>query len=141
MTTPDLNLDDIEVTAEPSCTFTLAGREFRCRAREDLHWDTVEKWLIARVIGARDVATEIDGFFEALLFPEDVEPFFEIKRDRTGPLTSARARSLVEFVNEQVLGIEAAVDPTKRPASSARGSQKTGSTSTAKPRSRARKTA
>lgn len=136
---PELDLDDIEVSAVPSCVFNLDGKKFRCRAKEDIHWDTVERWLIARQIGSREVAVEIDGFFAALLFPEDFESFMEIKKDPTGSLTSARATSLVQFVNQKVLGIEGAADPTKRPANSDRGSLKTGSTSKAERRSPASK--
>lgn len=136
MGAPEVDLDDIASSEEPSFVFKLDGQKFRCRAKDDIHWDTIERWLIARQVGARDVAVEIDGFFAALLFPDDVDAFFEIKKDPKGSLTSARAKALIFHVNEKVLGVEGAVDPTRRPANSGRGSSKIASTSKVVPRSR-----
>ena len=128
----DLDLDKIETEAEPSFVFQIGGQTFRCRNTDDLHWDTVEKWLIARSTGdSGAIAVQIDGFFAAVLFPEDYEKFAELKKDPGGPLTVARSTALLEGVNEKLFGIRAAVDPTPRPARSGRGSSRNGTGSKA----------
>lgn len=123
----DLDLDEIPQATEPSFTFRMAGQTFRCRNRDDLHWDTVEKWLIAREMGGPgDIAVNIDGFFRAVLFPEDAEKFMELKHDPAGPLTVHRSEELLRMLNEKLFGVPQTVDPTTPPARSARGSRANG---------------
>jgi hypothetical protein len=128
----DLDLDAIPEEKEPSFSFKVGGQVFRCRNRKDLHWDTVEKWLIAREgADAGSIAVAIDSFFNAVLFPEDAETFMEMKRDPAGALTVDRVEKLLLAVNEKLFGVAAAVDPTPPPAPSARGSRANGTTSKA----------
>ena len=78
----DVDLDAIENDVHPSFTFKLGGQTFRCRNRDDLHWDTIEKWMIERATGdANKIAVVIDDFYRAVLFPEDVEAFLALKAD------------------------------------------------------------
>lgn len=123
----DLDLDEIPQATEPSFTFKVGGKTFRCRNRDDLHWDTVEKWLIAREVGgAADIAVNIDGFFRAVIFPEDIDAFMEMKYDPKGPMTVARSEKLLRQLNEQLFGVPDTVDPTTPPAPSGRGSRANG---------------
>lgn len=126
----DLDLDEIPQATEPSFTFKMGGQTFRCRNRDDLHWDTVEKWLIAREMGGPgDIAVNIDGFFRAVIFPEDIDAFMEMKYDPKGPLTVQRSEALLRTLNEKLFGVPETVDPTTPPAPSGRGSRANGSSS------------
>lgn len=124
----DDDLDEIEMSKEPSYSFRLGGRVFHCRSKDDLHFDTIEKWLIARENGAGSIAVAMDAFFSAMLFPDEVESFLAMKADPTGPGTTERMTRLIERVNEKVLGLPGAADPTRRPAASGRGSKATAPT-------------
>lgn len=136
----DLDLDQVETSDQPSFTFRLDGQRFRCRSQGDLSWDTIEKWLNAQATGNLIVVVT-ENFFEQILFPEDVEAFNELKSQPKSPLTSDRAIELINTINEKVFGIKGAADPTKRPASSQRGSRKSGSGSKAKHDGRVTRTA
>jgi hypothetical protein len=129
----DLDLDAVEDEHEPSFVFRLGGHTFRCRSAEDLHWDTIEKWLVARAGGdSGQIAVNIDSFLGAVLFREDYDVFMEMKHDPKGPLTVQRSTRLLETINEKVLGLAGTVDPTPRPANSGRGSRQNGTSSRAK---------
>lgn len=122
---PDLDLDAIESSPEPSCTFTLAGRQWHCRNANDLHWDTIEKYLIAQASNdGGQIAIVLDSFFTAVLYPEEIEDFMALKRDPSGPLGVERATQLIHHLNREVLGLPGPVDPTTRPANSGRGSRR-----------------
>lgn len=134
--TEALDLDEIEYAEEPSFEFKLAGQTFRCRQKDDVHWDTIENWMQARAAGgASGIVVQLDEFFEAVLFPEDFEAFAAIKHDRRGALTQRRAMALLQGISKEVFGV-AGVDPTERRSSSRAGSSRTGSTSKAKSRGR-----
>ena len=125
----DIDLDAIATADEPSMTFRLGGQLFRCKDKDDLNWNTIEQWMVARASGDTDKsAASIDDFMSAVLYDDDVDKFLEVKRDPRGPLTVSRQMALVKEVNRIVLGVEAP-DPTQQRSTSPDGSQTTGSTS------------
>lgn len=129
------DLDALETSDEPSYVFKLGGREWHCRQPRDVHWDTVETFLKAQAAGgAVQIATRVDGFLSAVVFPEEVEDLLELKRDPAGPLTVDRATVLIRRITERVLN-----RPTTPPSASSAGRPKRAGTSGGASRSRATK--
>jgi hypothetical protein len=111
--------DDVELDTTVTCTFTLNGRDWSCRNRDEVD---------ARIVGAMlgNGAVRIDEFFSAILIPDDIPDFVALLNGPDFPLPSKKVRALMEFLSEQVLN-----RPTVRPRSSGDGPPPTKRTSAA----------
>lgn len=89
------------------CTFTLKGRTWRCRSR-----DEIDAQKIDAIIGGR--LTDFE-FFQTVLVDEDVADFAALLTSGV-PLPLGATTRLVEFLVKEVLN-----RPTERPASSQDG--------------------
>lgn len=112
-----LLVDGDEEEREPSCTFTLGGREWACRDPDDVPFDVVAK-LFGKMEDDRSSLVAIEPFFRGVLVPEDVDDFVALLADPNSPITLRTIRPLIEHVATNVLG-----RPTRRSRRSSAGSQ------------------
>jgi hypothetical protein len=145
------DLDAVEPDAKKASGFTFIaeGREWHCRPKSEMHWDTIRSWLLAQesvgdakatsIKFANHIVMHADEFFRAVIVPEEIDDFFAAKADPAGSFTSAKVMALVVEINSNLLGTSEAANPTKRPAASRAGSRTTKPTSKAASRSRATK--
>lgn len=110
----DAAADEIEKVVQ--CTFTLKGRTWRCRSR-----DEIDAQKVNAIVGGR--LTDFE-FFQAVLVEEDVQDFAALLASADTPLPFGATTRLVEFMVAEVLN-----RPTERPASSESGPRKTKRTS------------
>ena len=121
MPIPSRNYDEIELSDEPSFEFTLGGKEWHCKASEDIPWATVESFLAAQASGNTEaVVVMMDDLFRAVLWNEEVEDFLEMKADTAGPVTVTRFNELIGDLVKAVFGT-----PTSPPSSSRAGRRST----------------
>jgi len=112
--TPDATEEEVK---EPSCTFTLGGRTWTCRNRDDVPWNLMQHILTVDDEGTAVVVVE--PFFRGALIPADVDAFVELLNDPASALTEAKVKPIVEFITAKVTG-----RPTKPSSGSRRGSGK-----------------
>lgn len=130
-----LDLDAIEESTEPSMTFTLGGREWHCKASDDVSWPLVEDFFMAQSSGdISGVVLHFDDLFAAVLFEDEVDDFFKMKEDKQGPMTYKRFSELAKTIVEAVFGV-----PTEPPGTSRAGRRQTASSSGAKSSSPAKR--
>lgn len=134
-----------DASARPSCTFTLGGREWSCRAPEQVPLAVFKKMLGSAESAVEDEAevdpkaeltpaqakkkaqatresfSRIDDFFAATLVPVEVDDFLTMLNDpKITSVTADNLQPIMKYVTEHVLN-----RPTKRPASSRSRSQST----------------
>lgn len=126
MTLNHLNLDDQEISATPSCTFTLDDREWKCRNGQDVSWELVSG-LYAADQQNNDYMAKVSEFFRAVLFPDQWADFDALMKRPDTPFTLRRAEALVPFLMENVMGV-----PTEPSKPARAGRPKTGSKSPAR---------
>lgn len=115
--TGHLNLDDDGEVREPSCTFTFAGRDWRCRNAADVPFRLREKVFQLDGDGENaSLVVFVEPFFRGVLVPEDFDAFKAHLDEPDSPLTEAKFQKLIEFVSEKVFG-----RPTEPSASSSAG--------------------
>jgi hypothetical protein len=109
--------DEVELDTTVSCTFTLNGRDWSCRNRDEVD---------ARIAGALlgNGAVNVAELFSGLLVDDDVDDFVALLNGGDFPLPIKRTQALMEFLSEQVMN-----RPTVRPKSSGTGPQPTKRTS------------
>lgn len=112
----NFDVDAVEPEKVIQCTFTLNGRKWRCRSRDEIDGRKVDA-----IIGGR--LTDFE-FFKTVLVEEDVEDFAALLASPDIPLPLAKTTVLVEFLVKEVLN-----RPTERPVSSEAGPRNTRRTS------------
>jgi hypothetical protein len=124
---PDIDLDEIEASTEPSATFRLGGRQWTCR-----HGDAIDADVLSDVMGG---GAKVRDFFAAVLVPGEIADFMVALDEARGSglLSVARVNALSDHLVAAVFG-----RPTLRSAPSGPGPQTTGQSSGAGSSSRAK---
>lgn len=123
---PHLDLDDRE-EHPASAVFTLAGRDWYTRSREDVPFGVAAKLMRAMRSGDEgELVEQIGPFFQAVLMPGQYVAFQAVVDDPESPLTLESFQKLAQWVTEKVMGV-----PTAPPSGSALGRKATGSNSKA----------
>lgn len=108
--------DDVEVPEAVSCTFTLNGRSWSCKSRDEIDARILDQIAMGRV--------QVGEFFTGVLVEADVTDFAALTADRQFPMPTGRVVKLMEFLSEQILN-----RPTVRPSLSQSGPKPTKRTS------------
>lgn len=112
--------------SEPAGSFTLGGRTWRVRSKDDTS------------IGFLNVFTGEDGkvkagpFFRATIHRDDVDAFLAMTEEPDGPLTKEKLAPVMDYITALALG-----RPTTPVTPSSSGSKRTGRKSAAGSSSRA----
>lgn len=124
---------DPEAPVDPDRQFTLGGRTWTCRVKDDVPWNLVH--TVFSVNDDGEVLIQVEPFFRGVLIPADVDAFLEMVNAPDSALTEGNAPKVMEYVAEKVLG-----RPTEPSANSSAGpkprgrSSKAGSSSPDTPR-------
>lgn len=110
------DVDDVEVEEAVSCTFTLNGRLWSCKSRDEIDARVLDQ------IGTGGM--QVGPFFTGILVDADVVDFAALVADRNFPMPLGKMVRLMEFLSEQVLN-----RPTVRPSLSQSGPKPTKRTS------------
>lgn len=112
---------DAELPAsEPSGTFSLGGRKWRVRSKDDTSIGFLN------VFTGEDGTVKVGPFFRATIHRDDVEDFMALIEAPDGPLTKEKLEPVMDYVAQLALG-----RPTTPVADSSVGSKPTGRKSVA----------
>ena len=93
-----------EDALELGCTFTLGGRKWHCRRRED-----IPRGMFVRIMNAEDAEAgqklvQIEPFFRDILVDEERDAFAALlSQEVLSPMTLRRYEELMQHLTEQVL--------------------------------------
>lgn len=135
MTAAHKNFDDEAEVQAPSCTFTLAGRTWTCKAATALPWNAKQTVFALKDGDDDTLLIQVEPFFRTVLVADDVEPFMTMLNDPQSAVTEAKLQPLMDFVFEQVFGRPTEPSANSSPGRSGRGrSSKAASSSPDTPR-------
>lgn len=127
-------------TPTHSGTFTLGGRVWKIRHRDDVPFEIVRRLMGQTTVGenasaeeqaasAREVVLQTGPFFEATIVPEEVDDFMKMFADAKSALTLGKLRPVMEYVSKVVFTEDEEARPTKPLRRSRPGRSSTGATS------------
>ncbi|MBU6429602.1 MAG: hypothetical protein KGR26_11360, partial [Cyanobacteria bacterium REEB65] len=131
-----IDLDALEGEGEqqPSCTFSLAGREWHCKQPDDVPWFAIQSLVGAASAGNEAaVMTQVGALLSAVLVDDEIEDFLKVLVDPKSALTIRRVKPLIEHITTYVL----MRTPISPPAASRTGGRRTTGTSKGASSSRA----
>lgn len=125
--------------AKFSGTFTLGGRLWKIRHRDDIPFEIVKRLMGQEQVDenasqeeqaaqAREVVMQTGPFFEATIIPDEVDDFMEMLDSPKSPLTIGNLRPIMEHVSTVAFSEDEA-RPTKSSRPSRSGRLQTGRTS------------
>lgn len=121
-----------------SGTFTLGGRTWKIRHRDDIPFEIVKRLMgqasqaeakgdAEQAARAREVVMQTGPFFQATIVPEEVKDFMTMFEDPSSPLTIGKLRPVMEYVSQVAFSEEER--PTVPSKTSRPGRSTTGATS------------
>jgi hypothetical protein len=138
MPTPHQDFDAPSGKPKHSGTFTLGGRVWKIRSRDDVPFEIVRRLMGQAPTGpnateaeqaesAREVVLQTGPFFEATIVPDEVDDFMKMFSDAKSAHTLGKLKPVMEYVSKVVFTEEER--PTKPSRRSPPGRLSTGATS------------
>jgi hypothetical protein len=148
MTAPHQDFDAPSGSPSYSGTFTLGGRVWKIRSRDDVPFEIVRRLMGQPTLdrnasaeeqaeSAREVVMQTGPFFEATIVEDEVPDFMLMFSDPKSALTLGKLKPVMEYVSKIVFTEDEEQRPTKPLRRSQPGRLATGATSEGSSSSRA----
>lgn len=98
----DFDAKRAESAHECPFSFTLGGRDWHCRDKDDVPLSVVLSATAGE--GQTLGKVQVASFFEAVLVEDEQEPFITMLDDRRSPLTIGVMQELMDAVSEAIFG-------------------------------------